>query len=44
MSLEVFLERNKHIITTMILGYLTEQTQNNQNYEFVWKEYQSIIG
>jgi len=43
MSLEVFLERNKHIITTMILGYLTEQTQNNQNYEVVWKEYQTQV-
>lgn len=43
MTLEVFLTRNKLIITSLILNYLTEQTQNNENYEVVWKEYQTQV-
>lgn len=43
MSLEQFLKTNKVQIINMILDYLRTQYQNNQNYEVVWKEYQTQV-
>jgi hypothetical protein len=40
MSLEIFIKNNKNQIINMIIDYLRIKTQNNQNYEVVWKEYQ----
>ena len=40
MSLELFIENNKNEIINMIIDHLRIETQNNQNYEVVWKEYQ----
>lgn len=41
--LKEFIENNKVAIITMIRDYLLNQTQNHQNYEVVWKEYQTQV-
>jgi hypothetical protein len=43
MSLEKFLIQNKNKICSMILKYLHSQNQDNQNYEVVWKQYQTQV-
>ena len=43
MSLEKFLSENKNKICSMVLEYLYSQNQDNQNYEVVWKQYQTQV-
>lgn len=43
MSLDVFIKNSKSQIISLIIDHLRLETQNNQNYEVVWKEYQSQV-
>ena len=43
MTIKEFVTSNKNMIIEAIHAHLSNYTQNNQNYETVWKEYQTQV-